>query len=222
MVVNCEDVWREVSNYLDGDVDPSLRQAVEEHIRGCKHCTAVLDGTRNVVRLYGDERFVELPAGFSQRLKLKLESQAGGGRLGPGIGWSAWALAAAAAIILAGGLWISRAANPSLPQQSALAKPGINIPPELLVAVSGNSRVFHLPECGLIHGKKDLKTMKAGEAIHKGLVPCVECLHQYLSRMQRRTRQLRSVDLSGLDRSELQKELPNSEAEEPRAAAVRE
>lgn len=222
MVIHCEDVWREVSNYLDGDVDPSLRQAVEEHVKGCKHCTAVLDGTRNVVRLYGDERFVELPAGFSQRLKLKLESQAVGGRPGPGIGWSAWSLAAAAALILAGGLWISRAANPSLPQQSALAKPGIDIPPELLVAVSGSSRVFHVPECGLIHGKKDLKTMKAQEAIRQGLAPCVECLHQYLSRMQRRTRQWKSVDLSGLDRNELEKELPNGEAEELRAPAVRE
>ena len=46
MVVNCEEVWREVSNYLDGDVDPTLRVAIEEHVRGCKHCTAVVHGTR--------------------------------------------------------------------------------------------------------------------------------------------------------------------------------
>jgi predicted anti-sigma-YlaC factor YlaD len=46
MVVRCEDVWREVSNYLDGEVDPGLHVAMEEHIRGCKRCTAVIDGTR--------------------------------------------------------------------------------------------------------------------------------------------------------------------------------
>jgi hypothetical protein len=54
MVVKCEEIWREVSNYLDGDVSPDLR-AVSQHVHGCKGCTAVLDRTRNVL-LYGDER----------------------------------------------------------------------------------------------------------------------------------------------------------------------
>ena len=31
MVVNCEHVWREVSNYLDGEVAPDLRAAMDEH-----------------------------------------------------------------------------------------------------------------------------------------------------------------------------------------------
>ena len=61
MVVNCEEVWREISNYLDGGIEPDLRLAIEEHIRGCRHCAAVLDGTRNVVQLYGDERMLEVP-----------------------------------------------------------------------------------------------------------------------------------------------------------------
>ena len=36
MVVNCEEVWREISNYLDGGVDAGLRTAMDEHFRGCK------------------------------------------------------------------------------------------------------------------------------------------------------------------------------------------
>ena len=74
MVVSCEEVWREISNYLDGEVDPTVRAAMEEHLRGCKHCTAVLDGTRNVVQLYGDERMFEVPLGYSQRLHRRLQS----------------------------------------------------------------------------------------------------------------------------------------------------
>ena len=31
MVVTCEHVWRDISNYFEGDVDPVLRQALEEH-----------------------------------------------------------------------------------------------------------------------------------------------------------------------------------------------
>ena len=65
MVVSCEAVWREISNYLEDDMDPGLRSAMEEHFRSCQHCTAVLEGTRNVIRLYGDDRMFELPSGFS-------------------------------------------------------------------------------------------------------------------------------------------------------------
>jgi anti-sigma factor RsiW len=73
MVVNCEEVWREISNYVDGEVEPTLRVAMDEHIRGCKRCSAVLDGTRNVVELYGDERMSEVPLGFSNRLHRRLD-----------------------------------------------------------------------------------------------------------------------------------------------------
>jgi hypothetical protein len=51
MVVNCEQVWREISNFLEDDLDPGLRSAMQEHFQECKRCTAVLEGTRNVVQL---------------------------------------------------------------------------------------------------------------------------------------------------------------------------
>jgi len=53
---------------------------MEEHFKGCKHCTAVLDGTRNVVQLVGDATAFELPAGFSNRLYQKLNRRLGKGR----------------------------------------------------------------------------------------------------------------------------------------------
>ena len=30
MVVRCEEVWREISNYLEGDIPPELRAAIED------------------------------------------------------------------------------------------------------------------------------------------------------------------------------------------------
>src|SRR5437667_12172637 len=86
MVVSCEEVWREISNYLEGEVDPGLRAAIQEHFRGCKHCTAVLDGTRNAIELYGDERMFEVPLGFSQRLHRRLEESMRRSR-GTAVGW---------------------------------------------------------------------------------------------------------------------------------------
>jgi len=75
--ISCVEVWRELSNYIDDLVDPELRRRMEEHFKGCEHCAAVLDGTRNVVRLVGDGRTFDLPAGFSDRLKKRLQDKLG-------------------------------------------------------------------------------------------------------------------------------------------------
>ncbi len=73
--IPCEHVWREISNYLDGEVTPELRKRMEQHFRGCRRCLAVLNGTRNVVALVGDEQHFPLPAGFGERLYLKLQER---------------------------------------------------------------------------------------------------------------------------------------------------
>jgi len=70
--ISCLEVWREISNYIDGDVDAELRARMEAHFRVCAHCKAVIDGTRNVVKLVADGVEYELPDGFSQRLYNKL------------------------------------------------------------------------------------------------------------------------------------------------------
>ena len=70
--IDCAEVWRQISNYLDDDVDPQLRATMSSHFKDCAHCTAVLDGTRNVVRLVGDGRAIELPSGATQRFYKKL------------------------------------------------------------------------------------------------------------------------------------------------------
>ena len=66
--ISCLEVWREISNYIDGDIDAELRARMEAHFKVCAHCNAVLDGTRNVVKLVGDGVVFQLPEGFSQRL----------------------------------------------------------------------------------------------------------------------------------------------------------
>lgn len=71
--IDCQHVFREISNYIEGEVDSATRARMEAHFKECAHCTAVLDGTRNVLRLVGDGEVFELPPGFSQRLYRKLE-----------------------------------------------------------------------------------------------------------------------------------------------------
>ena len=66
--IDCYQVRRELSEYLEDDVTPELRSRIEDHLAGCAHCAAIYDGMRNIVRLLGNERMIELPEGFSQRL----------------------------------------------------------------------------------------------------------------------------------------------------------
>jgi hypothetical protein len=58
--ISCDAVWREISNYLEDEIGAGLRTRMDEHFKGCKRCTAVLVGTRNVVRLVGDAAVFDL------------------------------------------------------------------------------------------------------------------------------------------------------------------
>ena len=178
MVVQCEEVWREVSDYVDGELGPELRAAIDEHLHGCKRCTAVLDGTRNVVSLYSDERMFEVPLGFSSRLQHRLEETMPR-RRGSVLGWAvAFALAALVLVSFEAG----RSAAwrwPSL--RSKLAQPAHSIPPDLAVVVSDDGRVFNIPGCRYIHDKTHVRSMVAGEALKGGYSPCIRCMRKYLS-----------------------------------------
>jgi hypothetical protein len=71
--IDCEEVWRQISNYLDDEVDAGLRAIMASHFKDCAHCSAILDGTKNVVKLVGDGKAFEVPAGARRRFYAKLE-----------------------------------------------------------------------------------------------------------------------------------------------------
>jgi len=178
MVVSCEEVWREISNYLEGEVDPGLRAAIQEHFRGCKHCTAVLDGTRNVIELYGDERMFEVPLGFSQRLHRRLQENMPRSR-GLAFGWM---VAVTAAGLVVGGFEVGGSSVFTRPElRSEHAQPGSGVPAQMMVVVSADGKTFHAPGCRFIHDKAKLRTVTVSEALREGYAPCVRCMKKYLS-----------------------------------------
>jgi anti-sigma factor RsiW len=73
--ISCLEVWRELSNYVDDDVAPELRARMGAHFKSCAHCKAVLDGTKNVVKLVADGVEYELPSGFTDRLYRKIKDK---------------------------------------------------------------------------------------------------------------------------------------------------
>lgn len=177
MVVRCEDVWREVSDYLDGEADSELRAAIEEHVRGCKRCMAVVDGTRNIVQLYGDERMVEVPLGFSRRLHRRLEGNIPSSRRT----FFGWLVAAAAAIFVAGGFNVARSSTlRQSPLRSEHARTSTRVPPEMMVVVAEEGKTFHVAGCRFIHDKSNVRSIPASEAEQEGYTPCVRCMKKFL------------------------------------------
>jgi len=179
MVISCEHVWREISNYLDDEVDVGLRADMEEHFRGCKHCTAVLDGMRNVIQLYGDERMFEMPLGFSQRLHRRLDGNVSGSRRS----FLGWMVATAAAIFAVGSYEV---ASSSVSNRETLrsehARPAKRVPPDMIVVVAEDGKLFHGgAACPFIHDKAKLRSIHARDAVREGYTPCVRCMTKYLS-----------------------------------------
>lgn len=178
MVVHCEEVWLEISNYLEGELDPARHAAMEEHIHGCSHCEAVLEGTRNVIGLYGDERMSEVPLGFSNRLRQRLQQDLPGSRRT----FIGWIVAAATGILFAGSFELGRSTGSAYPVlRSQQAKPGSGVPPEMMVVVADKGKMFHRASCPFIHDKVNLRTLPAREAMRKGYTPCVRCMKKYLT-----------------------------------------
>jgi anti-sigma factor RsiW len=66
--LNCQCVIRELSNYIDGELDLSVKQELERHLEHCEECKVVVDQTRLTVDLFCDSKPVELPADVKSRL----------------------------------------------------------------------------------------------------------------------------------------------------------
>ena len=73
MKIDCKHVWEQVSDYLDGSVTSDVRKAIERHLAHCRYCSAVVDSTRNIVVLLGDERTFEVSVNFGERLHRRLQ-----------------------------------------------------------------------------------------------------------------------------------------------------
>jgi hypothetical protein len=174
MVLNCEHVWKELSNYLEGALDPAAKSALEEHLKGCRHCTAIVDGTRNVLRLYADDLAFALPMGFDRRLHGRLDDEIEG-RRGSAFGWVvslAMGGLAFASLLMAD---VRDAGRPVL--RSEHSQPARRAP-EGTVAVAIQGKTFHVPGCTFLHGKSKLES--SAEAIREGYSPCVRCMHEFL------------------------------------------
>lgn len=68
--LECRDLLRSLSEYVDGELDESLCAALEQHMAECDHCRIVVDTLRKTVMLYHEisRESTPLPQEIQERL----------------------------------------------------------------------------------------------------------------------------------------------------------
>ncbi len=75
--MNCKGVIRELSNYIDGDLDLGLKAELERHLDHCEDCTLIVDQTKKSIEILCDSRPLELPSEVRSRLHAALRAKTG-------------------------------------------------------------------------------------------------------------------------------------------------
>jgi anti-sigma factor (TIGR02949 family) len=73
--MKCKEVIRELSEYLDGELDPSLADDLRRHLERCEDCCIVVDTTRKTIEMYCNMEPAPLPPDVQQRLQRALEQK---------------------------------------------------------------------------------------------------------------------------------------------------
>jgi hypothetical protein len=66
--LNCDGVVRRVSSYIDGDLEVSVVEEIELHLKECRECTILVQQTRLTVHLYYDSDLTDYPVEVQARL----------------------------------------------------------------------------------------------------------------------------------------------------------
>ncbi len=73
--MNCKGVIRELSDYLNGELDASARGELERHLEDCEDCRLVVDTTKKTIQIFCNSDPVPLPEDIRARLHAALEKR---------------------------------------------------------------------------------------------------------------------------------------------------
>lgn len=77
---SCDDLRHELSNLLDDDTAPGVREQIEHHLAECRTCKVLIDSTRKTITIVTDAGTFELPTELSERLTARIMEKARGER----------------------------------------------------------------------------------------------------------------------------------------------
>lgn len=69
----CRKLLKDLSSYIDGDLDAALCQEIQQHMVECDKCRVVVDTLRKTVLLYHDLPPEPMPEDIEERLFKRLK-----------------------------------------------------------------------------------------------------------------------------------------------------
>ncbi|HID77145.1 MAG TPA: hypothetical protein EYP56_14260 [Planctomycetaceae bacterium] len=73
--MRCDELLAALNDYVDGELDPGICEAFEEHLKDCNPCQIVVDNIRKTITLYKAGEPFELPREFHEQLHRRLQDQ---------------------------------------------------------------------------------------------------------------------------------------------------
>jgi anti-sigma factor RsiW len=73
----CREVIRQLSDFLDGELDAVLLRELSWHLERCEDCRIVVDTCRKTVEIYCKSEPLPLPADVRERLERALSEKLG-------------------------------------------------------------------------------------------------------------------------------------------------
>ena len=68
-LLTCKDFLKELSAYLDNDLDPELKADLQKHVSECPNCWVVCDTTEKTIKVYKGMEAQPIPSGIQGRLQ---------------------------------------------------------------------------------------------------------------------------------------------------------
>jgi hypothetical protein len=70
--LNCKKVIRQISDFLDEDLEPVLAEQLSRHLEHCEDCKLVVDTTRKTIEVFCNTEPTPLPPAVRERLERAL------------------------------------------------------------------------------------------------------------------------------------------------------
>jgi anti-sigma factor RsiW len=70
---NCIDLFKQLSNYIDRELDAATYQKIKQHLKNCSPCHACLETLKRTSRLCNELKPTPVPKSLSLRLKKLIE-----------------------------------------------------------------------------------------------------------------------------------------------------
>ncbi len=70
--MTCRKVIQQLSEILDGELEPGLAEQLARHLEHCQDCKLVVDTTRKTIEIYCNTEPMDLPPAVRERLERAL------------------------------------------------------------------------------------------------------------------------------------------------------